>query len=227
VRHAFSFPQHIREALKNHIEKAVSEVDMKRFGQEAPYTDALAAKLQGIVYDQNDGYVKIESTSVNDRGRGAAEKWSGADLIITASISDRNQEIRKAIMVQSKLGNIDELRPSQKTELRHQVRKMRQFTNSVKVMEIPVENGQRRPKIVSGQKILAGQHYKSYELSNYFVSRILTTFDGDTHRDFVDKVQDSGLTKLKLIARVGLKQSVTNYVKPKASKEPVLVKVLA
>lgn len=227
MRHAFSFPEHNRRALKIHIEKAVSEIDMKRFNQDAHYTDALAAKLQGVVYDQNDGYVRIDSTVVNDRGRGAAEKWSGADLIITASISDRSQEIRKAIMVQSKLGNIDELSPSQKAGLRQQVQKMKRLTNSVKVMEIPVENGQRRPRIVSGQRIVEGKAYKSYELSDYFARRILTTFDGDTRRDFVNKVQDSGLTELRLIARLGLKQSVINYVKPKASKEPVLVKVLA
>jgi hypothetical protein len=227
MRHAFRFPEHIRGALKNHIEKAVSEIEMARFHQEAPYTNALAAKLQGVVYDQSDGYVKIESTIVDDRARGAAEKWCGADLIITATISDRKQEIKKAIMVQSKLGSVDELSPSQKTDLRDQLQKMKQFTNSVKAMEIPVENGQRRPKMVSGQNIIAGQHYRSYELSDYFASRILTTFDGDTRQEFVDAVQESTLTQLKLIARIGLKQSVTNYVKPKESKEPVLVKVLA
>ena len=64
MRHGFSFPEHIRRALKNHIEKALPEIDMKRFRQEPPYTAALATKLQGVVYDQNDGYVKIESTSV-------------------------------------------------------------------------------------------------------------------------------------------------------------------
>ena len=55
MRHAFRFPEHIRKALKNHIEKAVSEIDMRRFHQEAPYTDALAAKLQGVVYGKDAG----------------------------------------------------------------------------------------------------------------------------------------------------------------------------
>jgi len=226
MHHAFSFPEHIRRALRNHIEKAVSEIDMNRYFQEPTYTTALATKLAGVVYEQDDGYIKIESTVVNAQGRGAAEKWSGADLAITASVSKGNQGIRKAIMVQSKLERIEKLSPSRKTELMHQVQKMKQLTNSVKVMEIPVENGQRRPRIVSGQKILAGQHYKSYDLSDYFVMRILTTFDGDTRQRFVDAVQESKLTQLRLIAKLGLKQSVTNYVKPKESKVPVLVKVL-
>ena len=226
MRHAFRFPEHIRKALKNHIEKAVSEIDMRRFHQEAPYTDALAAKLQGVVYDQNDGYVKIDSTVVNERGRGVAEKWSGADLVITASISDKIHKITKAILVQSKLGDIDKLNPNQKNKLRDQVQKMKRFTNSVKVMEIPEISGQRRPRIVSGHRVLADEPYTSYDLSDYFVRRILTTFDGDTRREFVDSVQDSGLTRLRVIANLGGRQIISHVVKPKQNKTLTTVEVL-
>jgi len=191
MRHAFSFPEGIREALKNHIEKAVSGIDMKRYHQEPAYTSALARSLEGTVYQGEDGYVKIESTIVSDRGPHLAEKRFGADLSITASISYRNQEIRKAILIQSKIGRIDELSPSRKKTLKDQVQKMRNHTRSPKVMEIPVENGQRRPKIIRGQKILANESYRSYELSDYFVNRILTTFDGDTRRNFVNAVQEA------------------------------------
>ncbi len=34
MRHAFSFPEHIREIVKEYIEKAVAGIDMKRFLQE-------------------------------------------------------------------------------------------------------------------------------------------------------------------------------------------------
>jgi hypothetical protein len=227
MRHAFSFPEHIRRALKNHIEKAVSEIDMNRYFQEPVYTTVLATKLAGVVYEQNDGYIKIESTVVNAQGRGAAEKWSGADLAITANISNGHRRIRKAILVQSKLGGINELKPSRMSDLQDQIWKMRQLTNSAKVMEIPEVNGQRRPRIISGQRILVGEPYRSYELSDYFVSRILTTLDGDTHQEFVDRVQDSGLTELRVIASFGLKQLITHGIKSKQPKVPVPVKVLA
>ena len=227
MRHAFRFPEHTRRAVKKHIEKAISGTDMKSYLQEPAYTTALARSLEGIVYHGKDGSVKIKSTIVNAQGRGAAEKWSGADLAITASISEGSQGITKAILIQSKIGRIDELSPSRKKTLKDQVQKMRNHTRSPKVMEIPVENGQRRPKIISGQKILANESYRSYELSDYFVNRILTTFDGDTRRNFVNAIQESELTQLKLIARFGVKQSVTHYVKPEETKVPILVKVLA
>lgn len=227
MRHAFRFPEHIRRALKKHIEKAISGTDMKSYLQEPAYTAALARSLEGTVYDGKDGYVRIKSTIVNAQGRGAAEKWSGADLAITASISEGSQGIRKAILIQSKIGGIEELSPSSRKMLKKQIRKMRNHTRSPKVMEIPVESGQRRPKIISGQRILGNKPYKSYELSDYFANRILTTFDGDTRREFVDAVQESKLTQLKLIAGFGIKQKVTNLVKPKANKEQVFVEVLA
>lgn len=239
MRHAFSFPDSIREALKEHIEKAVSGTDMKRYIQEPAYTAALARSLEGTVYEGEDGYVKIQSTIVSDRGPHSAEKRFGADLSITASISYGNRGIRKAILIQSKIGRIDELGPSEKKMLKDQIQKMRNHTRSPKVMEIPVENGQRRPKIISGQRILGNESYKSYELSDYFANRILTTFDGDTREDFVKAVQESKLTQLNLIARFGIKQTVTNLVKPEQTEEtketeeteeikvPVLEKVLA
>jgi len=226
MRHAFSFPEHIRGALKNHIEKAVSGIDMKRYHQEPAYTAALARSLEGTVYQGEDGYVKIESTIVSDRGPLAAESWSGADLVITASISDRNQNIRKAILVQSKIGSINELSPNRISELKEQVRKMKKFTNSVKVMEIPQENGRRRPRIISGQRILASEPYTGYDLSDYFVRRIVTTLDGDTRPKFVEAAQDSRLTQLRVLANLGGKQLTSHVVKPKESKIPTLVKVL-
>lgn len=227
MRHAFSFPEHIRRALKNHIEKAVSGIAMERYHQEAAYTTALAKSLEGIVYDGKDGYVKIESTIFSDRGPHSAEKRSGADLAITAEISDKHKSVKKAILVQSKLGSICELSPNRTSELKDQVQKMKRYTKSAKVMEIPVENEQRCPKIVSARKFSKGEAYKSFELGDYFVRRILPTLDGDTRPKFVDGVQDSRLTRLNLIARLGLKQSIASYVKPKETKVPGLVKVLA
>ena len=74
---------------------------------------------------------------------------------------------------------------------------------------------------------MEGKRYKSYELNDYFVRRILTTFDGDTRPDFVDAVQDSRLVKLELIAKLGNKQFTTYLVEPKEKEEnQVVTKVL-
>src|SRR3989304_3712378 len=96
-RHVFSFPKKIRKAVRQYVSNAVALVDPLRYSQEPAYTAALAKELEGIAYSGPLGEVKFISTIVNDRGPGAAEKWSGADLAITAEISDEATQVRKAI----------------------------------------------------------------------------------------------------------------------------------
>ena len=66
MRHAFRFPDHIKQAVRVHVRQAF--------------------------------------TSIDSIAPGAAEGWAGADLSITATISDSDLQIEKAILVQAKLG---------------------------------------------------------------------------------------------------------------------------
>lgn len=200
MRHAFRFPKHIRDAVKRHISNAIEQLSPQRFRQEPGYTAALAARIEGVAYEAEDGSVKFVSTIVDDRGRKSAESWAGADLAITATISDQTRTIQKAIMVQAKLGALSELEPRERSKLLGQVRDMKRLTRSPKVMELPTSNGRRCPRIISGNRLLDNGPYRSMALEDYVVARVLTTLDGDTRALFVSAVQDSSLTQLKVTA---------------------------
>lgn len=202
MKHSFKFPEHIRNAVKKYIKSKVDAIDPQRFNQEPSYVAALAAKLDGIIYNKRDGYVEIQSTVVNNIGPGAAESWSGVDLAITAKISDRKKEVEKAILIQSKLGNIDSLSLSKRKKLNEQIEKMKKLTRSPKVMEISSGENKRRVKIISGNKILNNENYYPFDLSEYFTRRVLTTLDGDTGKKFIMGVKESNLSKLKVIADI-------------------------
>ncbi|WP_303984784.1 hypothetical protein [Niallia circulans] len=85
-------------------------------------------------------------------------------------------------------------------DLKKQIKKMKKLTRSPKVLVLNPVGERRDPYVCSGTKILDGQKYNKQKLADYFTSRILTTFDGDTREDFIDKVQDSGLPLLHVVA---------------------------
>ncbi len=142
------------------------------------------------------------STVVDDRGPNSAEHQYGADLVITASITGPGGRIRKAIMVQAKLGRIEDLNSADRRFLNGQIEKMQDVTRSPKVMEIVESNGLRMPRMISGTRVVDGDSYRPMDLPGYFTARVLTTLDGDTDEEFVDAVQDSSLTRIHATAEV-------------------------
>lgn len=201
-RHAFRFPSEVRDAVRQHVDRAVQRINPNRFKQEAAYCAALAQALEGVAYDGRAGRVEFRSTVIADRGRGAAEGWTGADLAITAEISDHEKMVTKAILIQAKRGVLEDLPPSELRRLNRQIRTMVRHTRSPKVMDIPFDEREGGPGIYSGKVVIGDKWPMRYSLSNYMVMRVLTTLDGDTRREFVDGVQDSDLTKLKVKARL-------------------------
>ena len=85
---------------------------------------ALLGWLAGSVYEGPDASVVITVTNINSIGTGAAERWSGADLAITASISAGGEPLRKAILSQAKLGAVEDLEPKELERLADQIRDM-------------------------------------------------------------------------------------------------------
>src|SRR5882672_3847430 len=157
MRHTFRFPDHIKEAVRLHVRRAVLSVNPQRFRQEPAYVTALIHGLQGVAYQDDDGLVSFHTTGVDSVGRGSAEKWSGADLAITATVRQGFRSIDKAILVQAKLGAVNELPADERERLIGQVRDMSRLTRSPKVMEIPVIRGPPEPRILSGTRLLAGR----------------------------------------------------------------------
>ncbi len=180
---------------------AIGSIQPERYAQESPYLAALAHSLEGVVYDADDGFVQIKSTVVSDRGRGAAESWMGADLAITAHIEQGGAMIDKAILLQGKLGGMEELSSKERTELVHQIENMKKYTRSPKIIFVRSHDGLRLPKVVSGSRVLEGRSPREYDLAQYFVARIMTTLDGDTRPRFVDAVQHSSMLQLRLLAK--------------------------
>jgi len=202
MRHTFRFPDHIKEAVRLHVRRAVLSVNPQRFRQEPAYVTALIHGLQGVAYQDDDGLVSFQTTGVDSVGRGSAEKWSGADLAITATVRQGFRSIDKAILVQAKLGAVNELPADERERLIGQVRDMSRLTRSPKVMEIPVIRGTPEPRILSGTRLLAGKSSRGLALPEYVVARITTTLDGDTRPSFVDGVQESTLAQLRVHAEM-------------------------
>lgn len=199
-KHTFRFPEEIRRVVKEYVNARVKNVDPSRFNQEPHYCVALVHSLDGIAYEGTAGFVKFESTSFDDRGPASAESLFGADFAITATISNNRNDIRKAIFCQAKLGSIDGLAPSDLAELKEQITKMRAVTRSPKVMEIVQVGVIRQPRIISGNLVLNDESYTSITFGDYMVRRVLTTLDGDTRQRFVNAVQESSLTQLRVQA---------------------------
>jgi hypothetical protein len=202
MRHTFSFPPHIREAVRAHVRRAIDQVSPARFAQEPAYTAALLARLEGTAYEGEDGSVIFTATNVNAVGPNVAERWSGADLAITAEIRNARLTIRKAILAQAKLGELEDLSSNERDRLVGQILDMRHLTASPKVILIRELDGRREPVVASGRLISENRPTQPLALPDYFVRRILTTLDGDTRETFVDGVQEGGLKQLRVFARV-------------------------
>lgn len=203
-RHTFRFPQEVREAVKRYVNARVGAVDPRRYRQEPQYYTALVMSLTGIAYEGTEGFVRFDGTAFDDRGFDSAESFGGADLAITATISNNRDRIEKAILVQAKLGRVEDLSPKGLEELKEQVRKMKKLTPSPKVMEIIEIGTLREPRMLSGTNVLNDHDYVSEDLADYIIRRVLTTLDGNTKPGFVDAVQDSSLAQLRVTARSAL-----------------------
>jgi len=201
-KHAFRFPPEVGAAVKQHVRRAIEAVDPSRYRQEANYTAALVSQLEGVAYQGQHGSVEFRSTVFDDRAAGSAESRYGADFAITATVSDGTTTIRKAILVQAKLGDLDDMSAADAEFLRSQIEKMKQLVDAPKVMEIPEHSGHRYPAMVSGNNVLDHEPYTRMELPEYFTARVTTTLDGATERGVVDAVQDSSLPRVDVLAKL-------------------------
>ena len=201
-RHAFSFHQDVRSDVRAYVASRVAQVDPQRYGQEHALVTAIFHSLEGVAYDGPFGRVEFRSTIVDDRGRGAAEHWSGADVAITALVSDGKSKVEKAILAQAKKDYLWSLSSSEHKRLLGQVDKMKRLTNAPKVIDLPIENGRVTPGVYSGTALASGRFPARYDLAQYIIARVLTTFDGDTRPSFVAQVQRSNLSELRVVAQI-------------------------
>jgi len=200
-KHAFKFPREVTSAVKAYVERAIRSIDPCRFEQESQYTTSLITRLEGTAYQGELGFVRFDVTAMNDRGRSSAESIWGTDFALTATVSDGQTTIEKAILMQAKLGLISEMTANKRAKLKEQIQKMRRVTNAPKVMEIPSGGLFRDPRVISGLRILQDHPYRPLRLPEYIASRVTTTLDGTTNTHIVSAVAESSLKQLKITAK--------------------------
>lgn len=204
MRHSFRIPKEMRNAVIQHIDTAIQGVKPEGFQQEPAIVVALISRMIGVAYEGEFGSVEFRATSINDRGRGAAERKYGADFVITVDISDQEKSVSKAIVSQAKKGEISELSKKEKERLNDQIKRMINELGYERpqVMEILQYEGKYQPKMVSGTNYILGKPCNSRDLSAYFIDCVLTTKDGNTNPQFVKRVQDSSLPKLNTFVHI-------------------------
>jgi hypothetical protein len=70
MRHLFSFPAHIRDAVRAHVRRAVEGVSSASFRQEPAYTAALLARLAGVAYEGPEYQIRLRAYQLYEaRGR--------------------------------------------------------------------------------------------------------------------------------------------------------------
>ena len=115
------------------INRACNELMRSSFQQEHAYVSALMGKLTGKVIQV--GTTRLQTTIVNDRGPGAAEKEFGADFALI--LENMLGGVSKAIMGQAKGGEIDDLSASEKKKFIDQCEKIHKYTNHFIGFEAP------------------------------------------------------------------------------------------
>ena len=201
MRHAFSFHPDVRDAVRRHVHGAYAGLPTGSFEQEPVWVAGFAERLHGRAYEGPHGRVDFESAVIDDYGPGSTENRFGADLAITATISDEvGPAIRNAILLQAKLGRLSSLPPAEAARLANQIRTMQQLTRAPKVLEIPTEDGDHRPYVLSGILMAARRPTQALRVEDYFTRRVLPTLDGDTRESFVDAVRESALTRVHVRA---------------------------
>jgi len=204
-RHAFKFPVEVITVVKQHVTNAIRSVAPERYKQEPHYTAALVCALEGAAYQGKCGAVIFQSTVFDDRGRNSAESRFGADHAITATISDGTTTIRKAILVQAKLGLISELSRYEMDKLNTQIEKMRKLVAAPKILQIREYAGARDLAMISGNNVFNNRPFKAMSLADYFTAQVTTTLDGCTRPEMVNFVQDSSLNRVEVSAKLFLR----------------------
>ncbi|MEK4733073.1 MULTISPECIES: hypothetical protein [unclassified Paenibacillus] len=203
MKHAFSFPEYIRKTLKDYVNNAILKTLPEQNNQESHYTSTLLSNLRGTVINDDNYKIEFFGANIDDRGKNSAESKYGADLSIVAEIVDKEnpaKRIKKAILIQAKLMKESNSKLESKG-LKEQIEKMRKITPNPKVMKIApykYDRSKRTVSVCSGNKILNDEKYKEYDLADYFVKRVITTFDGDTRPEFVERALRSDLEILQL-----------------------------
>lgn len=185
--------------MAKYITDAIERLDPTRYNQEPNYVAALLGKLDGVVYDGEDGRFELKCTSVNGIGPNAAEKKYGADFVLIASVDYQGQSYEKAVLGQAKRGHSDELSLAERNRLEGQTSTMRTYSDHYLVLHTPrgpSETVTIRRSVPSNP----GNFHRPETLTDY-IEAMVRCSHGDVRKGFTRSVANSKLPKLKAILR--------------------------
>ena len=200
MEHPIFFPYQSKQDLADRINERLGRIKFRRYGNEPNYTPALVERLTDFGYEDENVTVTIEGAVMTSVGKGTAEKWSGADFSVVATISKNGETVKKGLVFQSKRGTIEDLRKNDKREYvrcEGQIRDMKRLCPNPKVLEIYEEDGSV-PTVVSGTSILSGKDLQHLPFGDWVAKRFLPTFDGRKDPFVVDRLLDANLSGLKV-----------------------------
>lgn len=195
----FNWPQEVKEAMGEHIQKATSRLDPARYAEESEYVTALLARLDGLVFQNKHLHVEVISTIVADPGPHAIESVFGADFVVTASLQTGKQKIQKAVLGQANRGPIDDLTTEQKNIFNEQSKKMLEKSRHCIALETPLEYGQFPLVKILGSETSIPIKEKVH-LTEYLNGLFLGCLHGDTRGFFVRDVSETHLSELHISA---------------------------
>src|SRR4051812_19044877 len=216
MTHPIHFSPESKNGLSRAMNNQLQTVKISRQGNETNYTAAMIHELDDFEYGDDGWSVRSEGVVVDHY---TTEPWAGADFTVLTTISQPGEAvIKKATLVQSKIGTVRPLEAEMLSRLRKrieakdnqkltpnerlvkQILDMRQLTPSPKILEISRTDG-GIPNVVSARGIFEDRRLQHQTFGDWIARRVLPTFDGDTRPGFTSAVLDTRLNKLLIYAR--------------------------
>lgn len=178
------------------VNAACSAINRSSFQQEPAYVAALMGRLTGM--DIQVGAIRLQTTVVNDRGPGAAEKEFGPDFALI--LENKRSGVSKAILGQAKGGAIEDLSIADQTKFFNQCTRIAKYTDHFIGFEAPtIVNS---PPMVREVNIGPPLSLKKAErLDDYLIGRFIACHHGDRRPQFAEAVKDSALLQLRVLIR--------------------------
>jgi hypothetical protein len=184
--HPIVFPRETKNRLSQAINERCKTIKISTLANREPnYTPVLIHVLNGFEYEDQFCKLIIRGVVVD---QWKTEPWAGADFTVqTTLLRPREPEVRKATLLQSKLGRIVELPEKTLTRLLKQIevkpknqlgrmehllkqiQDMRKFTPHPKVLEVSKQD-QEVPRVVSGVGILEGRRLQHQEFGDWIAT---------------------------------------------------------
>ncbi|HDZ9134289.1 TPA: hypothetical protein ACGFXY_003453 [Vibrio cholerae] len=209
--------EELKELFKELLIATSEKMDRTSYENEPNYIAGFFGKLHNETLTSSTGqFLKIVTSTSNDRGPGTAEKKTGIDFGMVFKWVDSEKEIvfEKAVIAQAK-NHLFNLSKKDKQDLQSQCEKMSKITDSYVAMDCPYDESV--PLICRSSKQPPFWDEKSkISLAEYLCNIVLECLEGDTSKEVVDiaKRSDRGLV-LKTNAP---RPKIKNENKPKPKK---------